>query len=64
MRTLIKIVRTRDQTVLEQEVAELCDATAVDRVIGDLLARIRKAHPRTVLRDFIITVGEGADKLA
>jgi hypothetical protein len=64
MRTLIKIVRDRDQSVLEQDVAEVADGSAVGRAIGELLARIRSAHPETDLSAFTVKVRNEAGTFA
>jgi hypothetical protein len=58
MRTFIKIVRDRDQTILEQDIAELPDGRALVRAISQLLDRIVAAHPKTDLTGFTIKVGE------
>jgi hypothetical protein len=56
MRTAIKIVRDKDQSVLEEDVADVSEHNPIGRAINDLLDRVRKAHPRTDLWDFTIKV--------
>jgi len=63
MRTLIKIVRDRDQSVLEEEITEVSERHSIGKAISELLDRIRAAHPRTELSDFTIKV-DRADKAA
>jgi hypothetical protein len=63
MRALIRIVRDRDQSVLEQDVADVADGSSLGAVIHGLIDRIRTAHPQTELLDFTIKVA-GADKAA
>ena len=64
MPTLIKIVRDRDQTVLEQDLADVSDGTSLGQAISNLIARIVKAHPQTELRNFTIKVGSDAGTFA
>jgi hypothetical protein len=64
MRTLIKIVRDRDQSVLEQDVADVADANAIGRAISDLLARIHTDHPHADLGNLTIKIGSGSSKPA
>lgn len=64
MRTLIKIVRDRDQSVLEQDIVDQADGTAIGRAIGELLARIRSAYPKTDLSNVTIKVSTSADSFA
>jgi hypothetical protein len=61
MRTLIRIVRDRDRSVLEEDVADVSECYSIGRAISDLLDRVRAAHPRTDLWDFTIEVHK-ADK--
>lgn len=63
MRTLIKIVRDRDQSILEEDITEVSERYSIGKAINDLLDRIRMAHPQTELWGFTIKV-ERADKLA
>ena len=63
MRAHIRIVRDRDQSVLEQDVADVADGSSLGAVIHGLIDRIRSAHPQTELLDFTIQVA-GADKAA
>ena len=61
MQALIKIVRDRDQSVLEEDIADISDRYWVGKAISDLLERVRTAHPQTELLDFTIKVHR-ADK--
>jgi hypothetical protein len=63
MRAQIRIVRDRDQSVLEEDIADISDSYWVGKAISDLLDRIRTAHPRTELLDFTIKV-DRADNVA
>jgi hypothetical protein len=63
MRTLIKIVRDRDQSVLEEDIADVSERYSIGKAISDLLDRVRKAHPETGLWDFTIKV-DRVDKIA
>ena len=63
MRTLIKIVRDRDQSVLEEEITEVSERYSIGKAISDLLDRIRAAHPQTELCGFTIKV-DRADNAA
>jgi hypothetical protein len=63
MRTLIRIVRDRDQSVLEEDIAEVSERYSVGRAINDLLDRIRVAHPQTELWGFTVKV-DRIDKAA
>jgi hypothetical protein len=60
VQTLIRIIRDRDQTVLEQDVADLADGTTIGRKVSDLLARIREAHPQADLTNLTIKIGDYA----
>ena len=64
MPTMIKIVRDKDQSVLEQDIAEAADGRSLAQKISDLFARITKAHPQADLSNLTIKIGEGADKMA
>jgi len=63
MRTLIKIVRDRDQSVLEEDVTDVSECYSIGKAISDLLDRVRAAHPQTELWGFTIKV-DRADKAA
>jgi hypothetical protein len=63
MRTLIRIVRDRDQSVLEEDITDVSERYSVGKAISDLLDRVRMAHPQTELWDFTIKV-DRADKAA
>jgi hypothetical protein len=56
MRTLIRIVRDRDQSVLEEDITDVTERYSIGRAISDLLDRVRAAHPKTQLSDFTIKV--------
>lgn len=63
MRTLIRIVRDRDQSVLEEDITDVSERYSIGKAISDLLDRVRRAHPQTELWDFTIKV-DRADKTA
>jgi hypothetical protein len=63
MRALIRIVRDRDQSVLEEDVTEVSERYSIGKAISDLLDRVRAAHPQTELWGFTIKV-DRADKAA
>jgi hypothetical protein len=62
MRAKIEIIRDRDGTVLDQDVASVNGAASIGEAISRLLVHIEASHPNADLSKLTIKVG-GEDEL-